>query len=395
MNTRTTPLQEHEMALFVGRRKEKGHILTLIENGLNCAVSGNPGVGKTTFLNAISHEMKAKYPVVRISMPVVDTAYFYKKILYGLTELIPGGEEEIREKLAYTQEVETLIRFLFKGETLSSLEEEQMLSLLGTLLKRQELWRHRLFSLEEMRKASVKLIEALGKKVVFLVDDLDKALGDDVPKGTVPERLLAFFLENYEVLNAGKGVWAFSLSREFYEDMQGLLNAETKKSLLAMVNDIIPLPAFTEEEFRELLYSRLDGRPEEMFAEDALRLLFGLAKGNPRTLMFLLTRSLRAALDQESGRISAGEILSLMSDALALDEKSLAILRRASEDPYVIAGDNRLKEATALDTVSLSMRMADLASKRLLVPDYIDKQKVYRLPYIHGGSITEGGKREK
>lgn len=395
MNTRTTPLQEHEMALFVGRRKEKGHILTLIENGLNCAVSGNPGAGKTTFLNAIAHEMKAKYPVVRISMPVVDTAYFYKKILYGLTELIPGGEEEIREKLAYTQEVETLIRFLFKGETLSSLEEEQMLSLLGTLLKRQELWRHRLFSLEEMRKASVKLIEALGKKVVFLVDDLDKALGDDVPKGTVPERLLAFFLENYEVLNAGKGVWAFSLSREFYEDMQGLLNAETKKSLLAMVNDIIPLPAFTEEEFRELLYSRLDGRPEEMFAEDALRLLFGLAKGNPRTLMFLLTRSLRAALDQESGRISAGEILSLMSDALALDEKSLAILRQASEDPYVIAGDNRLKEATALDTVSLSMRMADLASKRLLVPDYIDKQKVYRLPYIHGGSITEGGKREK
>jgi hypothetical protein len=132
-----------------------------------------------------------------------------------------------------------------------------------------------------------------------------------------------------------------------------------------------------------------------MFAEDALRLLFGLAKGNPRTLMFLLTRSLRAALDEESERISAGEILSLMSDALALDEKSLAILRQASEDPYVIAGDNRLKEATALDTVSLSMRMGDLASKRLLVPDYIDKQKVYRLPFIHGGSITEGGKREK
>ena len=394
MNTRTTPLQEHEMALFVGRQKETGHVLTLVENGLNCAVSGNPGIGKTTFLNALSHTLKETYPVIRISMPVVDTAYFYKKILYGLTELLPGGEEEIKDKLAYTQEVETLIRFLFKGETLSSLEEEQMLSLLGTLLKRQELWRRRLFSMEEMRRASVKLINALGKKAVFLVDDLDKALGDDTPRGAVPERLLAFFLENYDVLNAGKSVWVFSLSHEFYDDMQGLLNAETKKSLLAMVNDIIPLPAFTEEEFKKLLFSRLDGQPRDHFSEDALRLLFGLARGNPRTLMFLLTRSLRMASDERKEAVTAGEVLDLLSDALSLDEKSLAILRQASEDPYVIAGDNRLKEATALDTVSLSMRMADLASKKFLVPDYIDKQKVYRLPYIHGGSITEGGKRE-
>ena len=394
MNTRTTPLQEHEMALFVGRQKETGHVLTLVENGLNCAVSGNPGIGKTTFLNALSHALKETYPVIRISMPVVDTAYFYKKILYGLTELIPGGEEEIKDKLAYTQEVETLIRFLFKGETLSSLEEEQMLSLLGTLLKRQELWRRRLFSMEEMRRASVKLINALGKKAVFLVDDLDKALGDDTPRGAVPERLLAFFLENYDVLNAGKSVWVFSLSHEFYDDMQGLLNAETKKSLLAMVNDIIPLPAFTEDEFKKLLFSRLDGQPRDHFSEDALRLLFGLARGNPRTLMFLLTRSLRMASDERKEAVTAGEVLDLLSDALSLDEKSLAILRQASEDPYVIAGDNRLKEATALDTVSLSMRMADLASKKFLVPDYIDKQKVYRLPYIHGGSITEGGKRE-
>ena len=394
MNTRTTPLQEHEMALFVGRQKETGHVLTLVESGLNCAVSGNPGIGKTTFLNALSHALKETYPVIRISMPVVDTAYFYKKILYGLTELIPGGEEEIKDKLAYTQEVETLIRFLFKGETLSSLEEEQMLSLLGTLLKRQELWRRRLFSMEEMRRASVKLINALGKKAVFLVDDLDKALGDDTPRGAVPERLLAFFLENYDVLNAGKSVWVFSLSHEFYDDMQGLLNAETKKSLLAMVNDIIPLPAFTEEEFKKLLFSRLDGQPRDHFSEDALRLLFGLARGNPRTLMFLLTRSLRMASDERKEAVTAGEVLDLLSDALSLDEKSLAILRQASEDPYVIAGDNRLKEATALDTVSLSMRMADLASKKFLVPDYIDKQKVYRLPYIHGGSITEGGKRE-
>lgn len=395
MNTRTTPLQEHEMSLFVGRQKETGHILTLIENGLNCAVSGNPGIGKTTFLNAISHKIKEKYPVVRISMPVVDTAYFYKRILYSLTELIPKGEDDIREKLAYTQEVETLIRFLFKGETLSSLEEEQMLSLLGTLLKRQKLWRHRLFSLEEMRRASVRLIEALEKKAVFLVDDLDKALGEDIPKGAVPERLLAFFLENYEILNAGKSVWVFSLSRGFYDDMQGFLNAETKKSLLAMVNDIIPLPAFTGEEFRKLLYSRLDDRPEDFFREDALRLLFGLAKGNPRTLMFLLTRSLRMILNEKKQKISAGEILDLMSDTLSLDEKSLVILRQASEDSYVIAGDNRLKEAAGLDTVSLSMRMADLSSKKLLVPDYIDKQKVYRLPYIHGEGVTEGGKREK
>ncbi len=394
MNTRTTPLQEHEMALFVGRQKETGHVLTLVENGLNCAISGNPGIGKTTFLNALSHTLKETYPVIRISMPVVDTAYFYKKILYGLTELLPGGEEEIKDKLAYTQEVETLIRFLFKGETLSSLEEEQMLSLLGTLLKRQELWRRRLFSMEEMRRASVKLINALGKKAVFLVDDLDKALGDDTPRGAVPERLLAFFLENYDVLNAGKSVWVFSLSHEFYDDMQGLLNAETKKSLLAMVNDIIPLPAFTEEEFKKLLFSRLDGQPRDHFSEDALRLLFGLARGNPRTLMFLLTRSLRMASDERKEAVTAGEVLDLLSDALSLDEKSLAILRQASEDPYVIAGDNRLKEATALDTVSLSMRMADLASKKFLVPDYIDKQKVYRLPYIHGGSITEGGKRE-
>jgi len=382
------------MALFVGRQKETGHVLTLVENGLNCAISGNPGIGKTTFLNALSHTLKETYPVIRISMPVVDTAYFYKKILYGLTELLPGGEEEIKDKLAYTQEVETLIRFLFKGETLSSLEEEQMLSLLGTLLKRQELWRRRLFSMEEMRRASVKLINALGKKAVFLVDDLDKALGDDTPRGAVPERLLAFFLENYDVLNAGKSVWVFSLSHEFYDDMQGLLNAETKKSLLAMVNDIIPLPAFTEEEFKKLLFSRLDGQPRDHFSEDALRLLFGLARGNPRTLMFLLTRSLRMASDERKEAVTAGEVLDLLSDALSLDEKSLAILRQASEDPYVIAGDNRLKEATALDTVSLSMRMADLASKKFLVPDYIDKQKVYRLPYIHGGSITEGGKRE-
>ena len=382
------------MALFVGRQKETGHVLTLVENGLNCAISGNPGIGKTTFLNALSHTLKETYPVIRISMPVVDTAYFYKKILYSLTELIPGGEEEIKDKLAYTQEVETLIRFLFKGETLSSLEEEQMLSLLGTLLKRQELWRRRLFSMEEMRRASVKLINALGKKAVFLVDDLDKALGDDTPRGAVPERLLAFFLENYDVLNAGKSVWVFSLSHEFYDDMQGLLNAETKKSLLAMVNDIIPLPAFTEDEFKKLLFSRLDGQPRDHFSEDALRLLFGLARGNPRTLMFLLTRSLRMASDERKEAVTAGEVLDLLSDALSLDEKSLAILRQASEDPYVIAGDNRLKEATALDTVSLSMRMADLASKKFLVPDYIDKQKVYRLPYIHGGSITEGGKRE-
>jgi len=394
VNTRTTPLQEHEKKLFVGRQKELSHVLGLIESGLNCAVSGSPGTGKTTFLNRLDSEIKKKYAVVRLSMPVADTAYFYKKILYALTDLIPEEHTEIKEKLAYTQEVETLIRFLFKGETHSSLEEEQMLSLLGTLLKRQELWRHQLFSIEEMRRASVKLIKAVGKKVVFLVDDLDKALGEDSPRGSVPQRLLAFFLENHEVLNSGKSVWIFSLSKDFYDDMQGFIQAEVKSGLLAIVNDIIPLPVFTENEFRELLFSRMDGIPQTFFTEDALRLFFGLAKGNPRILMFLLTQMLHAFPEKKDIVLTAADILDLLKDSLSLDEKSTAIMQRASEDSYVMAGDNRLKEATGLDTVSLALRMSDLASKKLLVVDYIDKQKIFRLPFIHGEAVSEGGKHD-
>ena len=102
--------------------------------------------------------------------------------------------------------------------------------------------------------------------------------------------------------------------------------------MLSVFNDIIPLMPFDVSELTELLEKRLDGDPGRIVDDSAARLVFSFAKGNPRTLIFLMTRIISKYKDIAD----ASGVLGITSESLNLDEKSLFILKRAAEEPYIL-----------------------------------------------------------
>ncbi len=383
MKTYTTPLGPDEKELFVGRTRELEITERLLLKGLNCGIASSPGMGKSSFVNRVSRDLAQDMNVIALKIPAADHAYFFKRMLYELTSG-DGGAPGLRERLLYTQEVETMFRFLVNGNTRSHAEEGKALDLLAAVLKKGFGKDRHILSTHEMRNASKNILKDMDRPTLVIVDDLDKGLSGKDKNGTV-RRMVDFFMEVSDLFLTEKVSWLVTLPEAAAVSYADLEEDESKTQILSVINDIVELKPYSPEEFVNLLENRLGGDPGKYLDDPAARLSVALSKGNPRTLMYILTRVFSSS-DEKAG---VDRVLDVIGPSLGVDTKSLFILKRAAEEPYITAGDAAIKSATSLDSASVSIRMSDLAGRNLLLPDYMDKQKIFRLPYVHGRSIVK------
>ncbi len=387
-HAKTLPLRGDEREMFVGRTEELSYVKEMLESGLNCAISGHPGIGKTTFLNILESELMPTYTVIRLSIPSTDPETFYKKLLFALTtcfaDTIPPS---IREKLLYTQEMMTLSRGLLYGETLGEKEERKILSFMREVIKNPDEHQARLYTLEELRAACIDIISSIQKKLIIIIDDMDKVFARSVhePRDQV-ERLYLFLTELGDVIHIPKSVWLFSLHGDIYEQLEKYVLMQNDSILLSFINDIIPLKPFTPEESKKICDNRTGVDVFSYFTHAAFRLMLAVSKGNPRLLLYTAAKALKYA-GQDT--VTTDSLLAALRANLPMDIRDLMILKCAAEKPFIIAGDPELRETVGLDTISISQRLSELTNKRLLINDYDDSQKVYRLVYVHDAFTEE------
>ncbi len=387
-NGKTALLSETENDLFIGRNDDYNRIFDLIESGCNCAVAGQPGIGKTSMLKRLERQLSEKYTVIYLSMPTTDPEMFLRKLLFSLSvayaDTIPS---EYRGKLLYTQEIQTLARGLLYGETLGEREEKKILSFLRELIKTDEEIPYRLFTAEDMKQVCGKILSDIPKKLVIIVDDLDKVFSRSINESRDQvERLYLFLTEISDLLHMPKTVWLLSLHGEIFENLEKYVFIQNDSVLLSYINEIIPLKPFSVEESRKILEKRASGKVFDIFSRGAFRLLLACSKGNPRLLIYAASKTIKYTTDTP---VSIDDCIAALRANLSLDPRDLMILKNAAEKPYINAGDGDLRESVGLDTISIGQRLTELANKRFLISDYDDKQKIYRLVYVHDAYSEE------
>ena len=77
----------------------------------------------------------------------------------------------------------------------------------------------------------------------------------------------------------------------------------------------------------------------------------------------------------------------------SIDEKSNTIIQYVSRKSFVFSGDKTLQHETNLDSVSLTMRLKELANKKLVTSEIVNQKKAYWLSYIHDESVLDGGEK--
>lgn len=382
MHVKTLPLRGDEREMFVGRTEELANVRDLLESGLNCAISGQPGIGKTSFLNVLEADLSTTYAIIRLSIPTTDPETFYKKLLFALTvQYVDIIDHTIREKLLYTQEIMTLARGLLYGETLGEKEERKIINFMREFIKSPEEQQIRVYTLEELRAACASILSSLEKKLIIIVDDTDKVFARSVlePCDQV-ERLYLFFTELTDVIHTPKTAWLFSLHGEMFEQLEKYVLMQNDSILLSFINDIIPLKPFTPEESKHICNNRIGADVFSLFTESAFRLMLAVSKGNPRLLLYTAAKAVKHAGNE---KVTIDSLLTALRANLPMDIRDLMILKCAAEKPFITAGDPELRETVGLDTISISQRLSELTNKRLLINDYDDSQKVYRLVYVH------------
>ena len=328
-NGKTALLSETENDLFIGRNDDYNRIFDLIESGCNCAVAGQPGIGKTSMLKRLERQLSEKYTVIYLSMPTTDPEMFLRKLLFSLSvayaDTIPS---EYRGKLLYTQEIQTLARGLLYGETLGEREEKKILSFLRELIKTDEEIPYRLFTAEDMKQVCGKILSDIPKKLVIIVDDLDKVFSRSINESRDQvERLYLFLTEISDLLHMPKTVWLLSLHGEIFENLEKYVFIQNDSVLLSYINEIIPLKPFSVEESRKILEKRASGKVFDIFSRGAFRLLLACSKGNPRLLIYAASKTIKYTTDTP---VSIDDCIAALRANLSLDPRDLMILKNAA-----------------------------------------------------------------
>ena len=386
---KTLPIRENELDLFENRAEEADYIYELLKSTKNCAISGNKGIGKTSFFNLINSKLKKDFKTVFISVPSLDKTYFYRKLL---NKIIYNNFEynfkNSKRKLSFSQQIETLAKLLLKGENIGEIQEKKVFNFISSLINENKKFRDNLLSTEEIHSILFNFFESLNERIIILVDDLDKIEIDETAKNN---KIYNFLIEISELINQQNLTWLFSINKDLHKKIEKDLMDNESNSIFSFLNDVVNLEPFSVNNFKNLLFKRLNEDELENYTDDALRLIFAISKGNPRLLMYMIIKTLKYKKIKKSKKIDSSVVMETVKKLFSIDEKSSSIMQYVSRKSFVFSGDKTLQHKTNLDSVSLTMRLKELSGKKLVSSEIVNKKKAYWLSYIHDESILNGG----
>ncbi|TYB31245.1 MAG: AAA family ATPase [Candidatus Mcinerneyibacterium aminivorans] len=387
---KTLPIKESELDQFVNRENEINYILGLLRSFKNCAISGNKGIGKTSFLNLIKNKIEEDFSTIFISAPSLDKTYFYRKLMNQIiSKKYEYNFEETKKKLRFSQQIETLAKLLLKGENIGEIQEQKVFNFISSLVDENKNFKKNLLSTEQMHDIIYDFFCSLNEKVFIFVDDIDKITIDKLSKNN---KIYNFLIELSDLLNLDNITWIFSINKKLHTKIENDLMNNESNSIFSFLNDLINLEYFSVKEFKKILFKRINKEEINNYTNSALRMIFAIAKGNPRLLMYMLIKTLKYKKINNYEKVDEKTVINTVNNIYSIDKKSSQIMEYISKKSFIFPGDKTLQQITKLDSVSLNMRLKELVNKNLITSEIVNKKKAYWLSYIHDESILKGVK---
>lgn len=335
-----TGLAGDNIKRFVDREEQLDYFIASIRMGQKCAVIGEQGTGKTSFLlkllDMIKDSMTADY--LQFSFPMEESEksrlHFLRKILRTLLSLIARNDhllkrfdpEEIdfqMELLEYSIIIEDHIKTRKSAE--GGIEGGIKSNILSLLIPAE--FRAKLNAKREKEKGKVEkkdyplhnentiyntIFELLAKidaPIVLFIDELDKAGRFPLESPEWDKEVMKILELSREIMLSEKLILVFALQNELFQKLEKAEKDESEASLLGLINSFEKLEGFNLEFARDainasLKHSRYKGKIEDLFENGVIEIVLDVINGNPRLFMYHLLELAKKAFLKKQHQIT-------------------------------------------------------------------------------------------
>ncbi|HET9869796.1 MAG TPA: ATP-binding protein [bacterium] len=345
----TLSLQAHNLDYFIGREALADRLASALFSLGNVGLAGEPGVGKSSLMQALLSRVPSAFHPILIGVPLDDARYFLAELLREILVRVPKAPGLNLKEVGRRMESEALSK--------------------NTLL------------------ALVKSIAAKSPKpLLVFVDDLEKIKGDRVQHLTRSERTLQLLEELKPLLETPRMAFAVSLQEEFHAKVAAVVKEGAEPTVLGLFKNIVLVERFSGEEMRGLLARRLEragyaGGLGGFLEPEALTLALALSGGNPRRVLFLLSEGMYRGFRRGGSRVEFQDLFEAVNEHLKLDLVCKKLLYFLAKSGRATAANPDLQAFMGLDTVSIARRLEVLTKNRLAeMVDVADGSRVFALP---------------
>jgi hypothetical protein len=335
-----TGLAGDNIKRFVDRDEQLDYFIASIRMGQKCAVIGEQGTGKTSFLlkllDMIQDSMTADY--LQFSFPMEESEksrlHFLRKILRTLLSLIARNDhllnrfdpEEITfqmELLEYSIIIED--HFKIQKGVEGGIEAGIKPNILSFLIPAE--FKAKLNAKREKEKGKVEkkeypfhnentiyntiftLLVKIDDPIVLFIDELDKVGRFPLESPEWANEVMKILELSREIMLSEKLILVFALQNELFKKLEKAEKDESDASLLGLINSFEKLVGFNLEFARDavnasLKHSGYKGKIEDLFENGVIEIVLEVINGNPRLFMYHLLELAKNAFLKKQHQIT-------------------------------------------------------------------------------------------
>ena len=330
-------LNGEDLRRFVDREHLLEYFITSIGIGQRCAIIGEQGTGKSSFLLKLLDMMKDQVygDYLQFSFPVQESEksrlHFLRKILRSILYIILENDELLAhfehddilfeiERLEYSIVVEEYVKTQksvggeieggIKGSFLSVLIPAEFKAKLSTKREKEEGKTEKkdypIHNENTLFNSIIELLEKVEEPIVLFIDELDKVGRYPLESPEWDKEVMKILELSREIMLTDKLILVFTLQNELYEKLNRAQTSKGDFSILGLINSFKKLEGFDLEFAFEavaasLKYAGYKGSIEDLFEKGVIETVIFAVKGNPRLFMhYLIELSKNAFLARQS-----------------------------------------------------------------------------------------------
>jgi Cdc6-like AAA superfamily ATPase len=285
--------------------------------GQQCAIFGDPGTGKSSFLLKLLDMLKDSIygDYLQFSFPMEESEksrlHFLRKILRSILTLIAGNEKLLAhfdktdisfemERLEYSIIIENQVKKQksteggidtgLKGNFINLLIPAEFRAKLASKRMKEEQDVERkdypIHDENTLYNTIIKLLEKVDDSIVLFIDELDKVGRYPLESPEWDKEVMKILELSREIMLSQKIILVFSLQNELYEKLTRAQVNKEETSILGLINSFKKLEGF-DLEFAgnavktSLEYAGYKGGIDDLFENGVIEIVLSAVKGNP------------------------------------------------------------------------------------------------------------------
>ncbi len=329
-------LEGENIQRFVNRSSLLNYFSTSIRMGNTCAISGESGSGKTSFLLKLMDMMKdSTYgDYLQFSFPVADPEksklYFLRRILNSILHIILMNDElltqfdpdyiyyeitrleysiivgdRIKTELTNDDQIEgeinaNFLDLLIPDEFKTKLNAKHKKEV-GKIKKKN----YPIHNENTLLETIIYLVKGVDEPIVLFLDELDKVGRFPLESPGWNKELIEMLELARDIMHTQELILVFALHSELYEKFSHAKTSKGDISIIGLINFFKKLEGFDLAFAREAVSASLNfagykGSIDDLFEKGVIETVLSAVKGNPRLFMhYLSDLSIRAFLEKQ------------------------------------------------------------------------------------------------